>query len=97
MLNDSRIHNPHRVKWLARLSTDVRDLFILHFAYVFWLHEHYMMSSDYVDALECQMQPAEGSQYWVAPFVQKMFDQVFRPHRLDLYQAIKEATAMQLA
>lgn len=97
MLNDSRIHNPHRVKWLDRLSTDLRDLFILHFAYVFCLHDHYMMSSDYIDSLDCQILPEEGSQYWVAPFVQEMFDQVFRPHRPDLYEAIKEATAMQLA
>lgn len=97
VLNDSRIHTPHHAKWLDRLSIDLRDLFVLHFAYVFWLHDHYMMSSDYVDALECSMQPEEGSQYWVAPFVQEMFDQVFRPLRPDLYRAIKEATAMQLA
>ena len=56
-----------------------------------------MMSSDYIDALDCGMQPEEDSQYWVAPFVQEMFDQVFRPNRPDLYQAIKEASGMQLS
>lgn len=96
MLNDSHVHNPYRIKWLNRLAIDLRDLFILHFAYVFWLHDHYMTSSDYVDALECNIQPEQDSQYWVAPFVQEMFDQVFRPHRPDLYDAIKEATVMKL-
>lgn len=97
MFNDSRVYSEQHVKWLDRLSADLRDLFILHFAYVFWLHDHYMMSSDYTDSLEFHMQPEEGSQYWVAPYVQEMFDQVFRPNRPDLYQAINQATAMQLA
>jgi hypothetical protein len=96
LLNDSHIQNPHRTKWLNRISTDLRDLFILHFGCVFWLNDHYMMSSDYMDAVECQMRPEVDSQYWVAPFVQEMFDQVFKPHRPDLYEKIKEATAMKL-
>jgi len=94
MLNDSPIHNPNRIKWLDRLSVDLLDLFIFHFACLFWLHDHYTMSSDYVDALECGPRPEEGSQGWAAPFVQEMFDQVFRPYRPDIYQVIKQATAI---
>lgn len=97
MLNDSAIYNPDRVKWLDQFSVDLLDLFVLHCTYVFWVHDNYMMSSDYIDALECQMQPEPDSQYWVAPYVQEMFDRTFRPRRPDLYTAIKESTAMQLA
>ena len=38
-----------------------------------------MMSSDYLDALECNMQPEADSQYWVAPFVQEIFDDIVTP------------------
>ena len=31
------------------------------------------MSTDYVDCLDCNMTPPEGSQYWVAPFVATFF------------------------
>ena len=30
-----------------------------------------VMSEDYIDFLECNETPPEGSQYWVAPFIQK--------------------------
>lgn len=30
-----------------------------------------VMSEDYIDALECNKTPPEGSQYWVAPFIQE--------------------------
>jgi hypothetical protein len=55
-----------------------------------------MMSSDYLDALECGMQPEEGSQYWAAPFIQKTFDEVITPRRPDIMAVIKANTAMQL-
>ena len=32
-----------------------------------------IMSTDYVDYLDCNMIPPEGSQYWVAPFVEEFF------------------------
>lgn len=32
-----------------------------------------IMSTDYVDCLDCNMTPPEGSQYWVAPFVTTFF------------------------
>lgn len=32
-----------------------------------------IMSTDYVDYLDCNQTPPEGSQYWVAPFVTRFF------------------------
>ena len=32
-----------------------------------------IMSSDYIDYLECNMTPPEGSQYWVAPYITEFF------------------------
>ena len=96
LLNDNKIHITNRVEWLDVFAHDVLDLFVLHVAYVFLLNDHYMMSSDYLDTLECGMQPEEGSQYWVAPFIQKTFDEVITPRRPDIMAVIKANTAMQL-
>jgi hypothetical protein len=38
------------------------------------LNPHYMMSNDYVDALDLGCQPEEGSQYWVAGYVSDVFE-----------------------
>lgn len=97
MLNDNEIHIDNRGWWLDRFSADARDIFVLHVGYIFFLNGHYMMSSDYHDALDCDMQPEEGSQYWVAPFVQDIFDKIVTPSRPDVTAAIKAASLMHLS
>ncbi len=97
MLNDNEIYIESRDKWLDEIASDSRDLFILHLAYIFSLNDHYMMSRDHFDALECGIQPVENSQYWVAPFVQEIFDEIITPKRPDITAIIKQNTAMQLA
>jgi hypothetical protein len=96
MLNDNEIHVGSRGWWLDRFSADVLDIFILHLGYIFFLNNHYMGSSDYLDALECGMQPEEGSQYWIASFIQEMFDEIITPRRPDITSTIKSHSEMQL-
>ena len=96
MLNDNEVYMENRVQWLDVFADDALDLFVLHIAYLFFLNDHYMMSSDYLDALEVGMQPEEDSQYWVASFIQKTFDEVITPRRTDILAVIKANTAMQL-
>ena len=57
-----------RLQYLKAFRVDILDMFILHISYTFFVNFHYMMSSDYLDALELGMQPEDNSQYWVAPF-----------------------------
>jgi hypothetical protein len=38
-----------------------------------------------------------SSQYWVAPFIQDIFDNVVTPRRPDIAAAIKANSAMQLS
>lgn len=96
MLNDREIHIDNRGWWLERFSEDVRDIFIMHLGQIFFLNGHYMMSGDYQDALDCGMRPEEQSQYWVAPFIQEIFDRVITPRRPDITAAIKANSVMQL-
>ena len=73
-LNNNMIYNPNRIKELNNIYSCTLHLFIFHFSYMYSLNPHYMMSSDYIDALDLNQQPEEGSQYWVAPYVKEVFE-----------------------
>jgi len=96
MMNDNQIYIKNRLKILDELSCDIRDIFIKHFIWLFTLNEHYMTASNYLDSLECGITPEEGSQYYVAPFIQKVFDGIIKKHRMDLSSELKNATCMKL-
>ncbi len=95
LLNDNEIYLENRLDSLNTFSKDLESIFVLHFSYLFYLNDHYMASSDYVDSLDCGLTPEEGSQYFVAPFVQKMFDSVIKKNRMDLAEEIKSKTSMK--
>lgn len=97
LLNDSSVYLESRAKKMDEFLEDARDLFILHIAYLFYLNDHYMASSDYVDALDCGLSPAPNSQYWVAPFVQEAFSDILAAERPDIAAVIKAASAMEIA
>lgn len=96
LLNDNEIHLPQRVSQLSQFEFDIRSLFIQHFAYLFFINQHYMASTDYVDYLDCGSTPPEDSQYWVSSFIQEMFDRIVKPHRPDIAKLIIENTSMHL-
>jgi hypothetical protein len=54
------------------------------------------MSSDYIDSLDCGVTPEPDSQYFVAPFVQEIFDTLITKNRADLSTEIKKKTIMRL-
>ena len=96
MLNDNQIYIKNKLETLDELSGDIRDIFIKHFIWLFTLNGHYMTSSDYIDSFDCGLTPEEGSQYYVAPFVQEVFDGIVKKHRMDLASELKNATCMKL-
>jgi hypothetical protein len=97
LLNDKDIVLEGRRQALDEFSNDIRDVLILHLSYLFFGNGHYMTSSDYLDCLECGMTPEPDSQYWVAPFVQAMFDQTIKKSRPDIAATIKQNSSMHLA
>lgn len=97
LLNDKEIHQPQRSNSLDEFSADLRDLVVLHLAYLFSARQQYMMGSDYVDCLECGYTPESGAQYLVAPYVQEAFDGILAKHRADVVAIIRSETNMHLA
>ena len=55
-----------------------------------------MASSDYIDHLECGDTPPENSQYWVAPFIQEIFNDTLERLRPDIAAHIKNRVNMHL-
>ena len=55
-----------------------------------------MSSSDYEDYLDCGLTPVKDSQYWVAPFIQEVFDKWIKKYRPDIANIIKNSTFMKL-
>jgi hypothetical protein len=95
-LNDNSVYLENRIRELNQFVLFLRSFFIFHFVYLFTLNEVYMISSDYMDALDCGMQPEEDSQYWVASFVQDVFDKYVKPYRKDLADCLIEKVCMKL-
>lgn len=54
------------------------------------------MSSDYVDYLDCNETPPEGSQYWVAPFIIEFFEQRKELIDSECLKYLQENTNMEL-
>lgn len=93
---NATISSKTQLAWLEQFAQDFRDIFVWHVAYLFTLHPEYMMSTDYVDALECGFTPIEDSQYWVAPIVQEAFNKVVSSHRPDVRDFLRQHCSMQL-
>lgn len=95
LFNDSDVFM-NRTKTLEQFSKDLDNILILHLSYLFSINKHYMMSSDYVDSLECGSTPPKDSQYFVAPFVQEIFDSVIKKNRMDIATELMNSTDMKL-
>jgi hypothetical protein len=96
MLNDNEVYIEKRNSILNMFSSDLRNLFILHIVSIFTINAHYMSSSDYVDYLDMGDTPPENSQYWVSPFIQRIFDNIIKKYRPDLATEIIANTSMEL-
>ncbi|MBA0883849.1 hypothetical protein [Flavobacterium undicola] len=94
--NEEDIEHDYRIKLLDAFSEDLVTIFIQHFSYLFSLKQEYMAASNYIDCLELGLTPEEDSQYWVAPFVQEIFDKYIKTNRLDLSEEIILRTSMKL-
>lgn len=84
LLNDNEIYQKDRIGVLDQLSNDILNIFLLHQAYIIHLNQHYISSTEYRDNLESGMEPIEGTQYNVAPFVQEIFDKLFKIKKPDV-------------
>lgn len=60
-------------KHLSNLLLDMRFITVTFLFLLTMFNPVFIMSTDYVDYLDCSMTPPEDSQYWVAPFITEFF------------------------
>jgi len=94
--NDGEIFLENRPELMNCFLQDVRNLFVFHLAYLFYINDSYMMSTTYVECLEEGYTPPENSQYFVAPLIQDIFDSEIKIWRPDIVSEIKKNTSMLL-
>ncbi len=56
-------------KYVEEIIYDINYITSTFIFLLILIREDYIMSTDYVDSLEIGLNPQEGSQYWVAPFI----------------------------
>lgn len=77
MANDAemiKLREDLRMPMINNVSKSIRFFFSIHFAFIYCGDALYMMSSDYIDHLDCDFIPPEGSERWVAPAVISAFE-----------------------
>jgi len=56
-----------------------------------------IMSTDYIDYLECGQTPPNDSQYWVAPFIEQFISEHSNLIDENCYKYLIENTSMQFS
>lgn len=98
ILNDFRLIKSSGIwkRHLNNIKETVIQFFCLHFAYIYILHPAYYMAADHIDYLDCGETPPEGSEYWVANYVQEMFDTYVKPNYPEAAKYILNINNLEL-
>lgn len=95
LLNCQDVCLDNREQQLKNASVVLNQIMMLHLAFTFYLNGHYMMASDYMEYLEMNMTPPEGSERWIASYAQKAFDKYIKPHG-KLAEFIKDRCCLDI-
>ncbi|MCI5071850.1 hypothetical protein MRY82_02760 [bacterium] len=96
LINDNEFHFQKKSRYLDLFRNDLKNIFVLFFSYTFTLNERYMNSCDYIDCLDMNITPADGSEYWVSEYVQNIFSKMIEPSYPEIANFIKKQTSMDL-
>lgn len=95
LLNCETICIDNRERELKNASIILKQIMMVHLAFMFYMNGPYMMDSTYMDYRDCNEEPPEGSESWLAPYAQKAFDEFLKPH-IKLAAFIKEHCPMEI-
>ncbi len=83
-------------KQIQKLLNNMRYITITFLFLLTLCLPHFIMSSDYIDYLECGMTPLEDSQYWVAPFISDFFNKNLDLIDINCITYLRENTCMKI-
>jgi hypothetical protein len=64
----------HRKDAISHLISTIRDIMVIFISLIILIKASSIQSSDYIDYLDIEETPPEGSQYWVAAIIQNFID-----------------------
>lgn len=79
---------------LERILQDLRFITVSFLFLLTLCSPFSIMSTDYIGCLECGLTPEEGSQYWVAPFIERYFNENIDLIDESCLKYLKENTSM---
>lgn len=80
----------HRKDRIMNLVSTIRDIMAIFTSLIILIKPSSIQSTDYVDCLDVEEVPLEGSQYWVAPIIQSFIDSDIVRISSGLKQFLKE-------
>ncbi|AFJ07969.1 hypothetical protein PI172_1216 [Prevotella intermedia] len=95
LLNCNSLHLENRIRFLQNVLIFLKQIMMIHLAFIFYLNPHYLMASDYVDYMDIGLTPPKGSESWIAPYAQKAFDKYIKPYP-NLATFIKQECYLQI-
>lgn len=95
MLNCKDNYIEGREKQLNNATIILKQIMMVHLAFIFYLNGHYMMADVYMSYMEMGDTPPEGSERWLAKYAQDAFDEFIKPHE-KLAVFIKERCCMEI-
>lgn len=81
---------------LESISKAIRLFFIIHFTFIYVRNTGVLMSSDYMDHLECGMQPPAGCERWVPKTVKSAFISIVNRYSNKATKHILDLNLMDL-
>lgn len=95
LLNCNEVIVENREQELQNISIVLKQIFLIHLAFIFHLNDHYFMASDYIDYMDMGMEPPEGCTEWIASYAQEAFDKYIKPHT-KLAEFIKSESGLKI-
>ena len=95
ILNCPELYIENREKQLGNAAVVLEQIMLIHTSFTFYMNGHYMMATDYMHYIDENLEPPEGSQYWLAAYAQRAFDEFIKPHE-KLAAFIKEHCVMDI-
>ncbi len=82
---------------LKNISKAIRTFFAIHFSLIYEGCPGYLMSSDYMDYTEMGQEPPKGSERWVSPPVQDVFNTIVKKYYPNIADYLIKLDLMDIA
>lgn len=84
-----------RENHLKNIHLLLKQIFTMHLSFIFYLNADYIMATDYIDYIEMNLPPPNGSEFWLASYAQDAFDRYIKPNK-SLASFIKGHCGMEI-